>query len=102
MVNTAQLTADEAENFLVEQLGMSRAMARSDVERYAYREPGQATSYYYGYMSIMRLRTEVEIALGDQFNQREFHDFVIEQGFLPPELLRTAVLEKFVTQVEKD
>jgi uncharacterized protein (DUF885 family) len=102
MVNTAQLTADEAENFLVEQLGMSRAMARSDVERYAYREPGQATSYYYGYMSIMRLRTEVEIALGDQFNQREFHDFVIEQGFLPSELLRTAVLEKFVTQVEKD
>lgn len=50
----------------------------------------------------MRLRTEVEIALGDDFNQREFHDFVIEQGFLPPELLRTAVLEKFVTQVEKD
>ncbi|MBK6739928.1 MAG: DUF885 domain-containing protein, partial [Haliea sp.] len=102
MVNTGQLTAKEAEDFLVEQLGMSRAMARSDAQRYAFREPGQATSYYYGYMSIMRLRTEVEIALGDDFNQREFHDFVIEQGFLPPELLRTAVLEKFVTQVEKD
>jgi uncharacterized protein (DUF885 family) len=102
MVNTGQLTANEAENFLVEQLGMSRAMARSDAERYAFREPGQATSYYYGYMSIMRLRTEVEIVLGDRFNQREFHDFVVEQGFLPPELLRTAVLEKFVTQVEKD
>jgi uncharacterized protein (DUF885 family) len=102
MVNTGQLTANEAENFLVEQLGMSRAMARSDAERYAFREPGQATSYYYGYMSIMRLRTEVEIALGNKFNQREFHDFIIEQGFLPPELLRTAVLEKFVTQVEKD
>jgi uncharacterized protein (DUF885 family) len=102
MVNTGQLTAKEAEDFLVEQLGMSRAMARSDAQRYAFREPGQATSYYYGYMGIMRLRTEVEIALGDDFNQREFHDFVIEQGFLPPELLRTAVLEKFVTQVEKD
>jgi uncharacterized protein (DUF885 family) len=34
--------------------------------------------------------------MGDQFNQREFHDFVLEQGLLPPDLLRAAVREKFV------
>ncbi len=43
----------------------------------------------------MRLRTEVEIATGAAFNQREFHDFILEQGLLPPDLLRAAVLERF-------
>jgi uncharacterized protein (DUF885 family) len=47
-------------------------------------------------MSLMRLRTEVELALGSGFNQREFHDFILRQGLLPPDLLRTAVLAEFV------
>jgi uncharacterized protein (DUF885 family) len=34
--------------------------------------------------------------MGDAFNQREFHDFILEQGLLPPDLLREAVLERFV------
>ena len=80
----------------MEQLSMSRAMASSEAERYAFRSPGQATSYYYGYMSLMRLRTEVELALGDDFKQRQFHDFILKQGLLPPELLREAVLDEFV------
>ena len=71
-------------------------MASSEADRYAFLAPGQATSYYYGYINLMRLRTEVEIALGDKFNQRKFHDFILEQGLLPPELLRKAVLEEFV------
>ena len=44
----------------------------------------------------MRLRTEVELALGDGFDQRAFHDFILEQGLLPPELLREAVLAEFL------
>ncbi|MDZ7921155.1 hypothetical protein [Rhodoferax sp.] len=27
----------------------------------------------------------MRIALGDRFSQREFHDFIIEQGLLPPD-----------------
>ena len=96
MVNTGQISHAEARNFLMEQLSMSRAMASSEAERYAFRSPGQATSYYYGYMSLMRLRTEVELALGDDFKQRQFHDFILKQGLLPPELLREAVLDEFV------
>jgi hypothetical protein len=52
--------------------------------------------YYWGYMSLLRLRTEVELALGEDFDQLAFHDFILEQGLLPPELLREAVLEEFV------
>lgn len=96
MVNTGQLTHDGARDFLMEHLLLSKPMASSEADRYAFWAPGQATSYYFGYMSLMRLRTEVEVALGSDFNQLEFHDFILKQGLLPPDLLREAVLEEFV------
>jgi uncharacterized protein (DUF885 family) len=96
MVNTGQMSHAGARDFLMEQMALSLPMASSEADRYAFWAPGQATSYYYGYIELMRLRTEVEIAMGDRFNQREFHDFILEQGLLPPELMRAAVLEKFV------
>lgn len=96
MVNTGQMTPAQAIDFMMEQTALSRPMASSEADRYAFSAPGQATSYYFGYMNLMRLRTEVEIALGDKFEQRKFHDFILEQGLLPPDLLREAVLERFV------
>ncbi|KAA1189548.1 DUF885 domain-containing protein [Pseudohalioglobus sediminis] len=96
MVNTGQLSRDGARDFLMEQLLLSRPMASSEADRYAFWAPGQATSYYYGYMALMRLRTEVELALGEAFDQRAFHDFILRQGLLPPDLLREAVLDEFV------
>ena len=96
MVNTGQLKPDEVVTFLTDQLALSLPMATSEADRYSFNAPGQATAYYYGYMQLMGLRTELEVRLGDDFNQREFHDFVLLQGLLPPELLRAAVLEHFV------
>ncbi|MGI9293503.1 MAG: DUF885 domain-containing protein [Pseudomonadales bacterium] len=96
MVNTGQMTPQQAVSFMTEQVGLSTAMANSEADRYSFRAPGQATSYYYGFINLMRLRTEVEEALGPKFNQRKFHDFILEQGLLPPDLLREAVLEHFV------
>ena len=96
MVNTGQLSPDQAVAFMTEQMALSLPMATSEAERYAFRAPGQATAYYYGYTKLMRLRTEVELALGDGFDQRAFHDFILEQGLLPPELLREAVLAEFL------
>jgi uncharacterized protein (DUF885 family) len=34
--------------------------------------------------------------LGSKFNQKNFHDFILSQGLLPPDLMRKAVLEEFV------
>ncbi len=95
MVNTGRIHRDDAQRFLMEQCAMSKAMASSEADRYAFRMPGQATAYYYGYQNLMRLRTEVELAMGAQFDQQAFHDFVIAQGLLPPELLRETVLAHF-------
>ena len=96
MVNTGQLTPEQARDFLVEQFALSPAMAGSEADRYAFWAPGQATSYYYGFMAMLRLRAELEIALGDRFSQREFHDFIIGQGLLPPDLMREAALARFM------
>jgi uncharacterized protein (DUF885 family) len=42
------------------------------------------------------LRGETELLLGTAFNTRDFHDFILAQGILPPSLLRKAVLDEFV------
>ncbi|HSM68577.1 MAG TPA: DUF885 domain-containing protein [Xanthomonadales bacterium] len=96
MVNLGQMSPEQAVDFMMNQIGLSEAMARSEADRYAFLAPGQATAYYYGYRNLQRLRTEVEMALGERFNQRAYHDFILAQGLLPPELLREAVLEEFV------
>ena len=96
MVNLGLLTPEDAVDFMMNQIGLSKAMASSEADRYAFLAPGQATSYYYGYRNLQRLRTEVEMTLGDRFNQRKYHDFILLQGLLPPELLRQAVLQDFV------
>ena len=44
----------------------------------------------------MELRADTERLLGDRFNRMEFHDFVLAQGLLPPEILRQAVMDEFV------
>jgi uncharacterized protein (DUF885 family) len=96
MVNLGQMSPEQAVDFMMNQIGLSEAMARSEADRYAFLAPGQATSYYYGYRNLQRLRTEVEMALGERFKQRPYHDFILAQGLLPPELLREVVLEEFV------
>ena len=96
MVNTGKMTHAQAIEFMTQQLALSTAMAGSEADRYAFWAPGQATSYYFGYRNLMRLRTELEVALGDQFDQRKFHDTVLKQGLLPPDLLREAVLGEFI------
>jgi uncharacterized protein (DUF885 family) len=44
----------------------------------------------------MEIRSAVEKALGPKFNVLRFHDFILSQGLLPPDLLRKAVMDEFV------
>ncbi len=76
----------------------SHAFAQQEVERYTYRAPGQANSYFYGYTKLISLRKDTEAALGAKFSPKKFHDFILAQGLLPPDLIRKAVMEEFVTK----
>ena len=59
-------------------------MAKQEVERYTFRAPGQATSYFYGYLRWMQMKAETEMALGPKFDRQRYHDFMLGQGLLPP------------------
>ena len=95
-LQSGQIAPADAQAFLERELVFSPTFARSEVERYTFRSPGQATSYFYGYIKLVALRAETEKALGPAFDACAFHDFVLDQGLLPPAALRTAVLERFV------
>lgn len=91
-----KVTPEEAYRVLEQDVCLSHAFAQEEVERFTYRMPGQANSYFYGYTRLIALRKETEKALGPKFNQKSFHDFILAQGLLPPDLMRKAVLEDFV------
>jgi uncharacterized protein (DUF885 family) len=90
-----KITPDQALAVLTKDVVLSDAMARQEVDRYTFRAPGQATSYFYGYTKLVELRTDIEHALGPRFNAQQFHDFILSQGLLPPPLLRDAVADHF-------
>jgi len=75
---------------------LSHAFAKEEVERFTYRSPGQANSYFYGYTKLLGLRKDAEAAMGAKFDAMKFHDFILGQGLLPPDLMRAAVMEEFV------
>ncbi len=95
-LQSGAMTPERAYQVLEQDVVLSHAFAREEVERFTYRSPGQANSYFYGYTRLLALRQEVEAALGAGFNQQKFHDFIIAQGLLPPDLMRKAVLTDFV------
>jgi hypothetical protein len=94
MVNLGRMTPDEAKAFLMREVALSEPFAQQEADRYAFRMPGQAVSYFYGYTRLRELRLKAELALGPRFEQRKFHDFVIAQGLLPPKLLERAVMQE--------
>ena len=85
-------TPESAREFLEKEVGLSPAFATQEVDRYTFRAPAQATAYYYGYLRILELRNAAEKQLGSRFEPLTFHDTILAQGLLPPDLMRKAVL----------
>jgi hypothetical protein len=98
MLNLGLIEPEAAKRLLMEEVVLSEPMAKQEVDRYTFTAPGQATSYFYGYTKLEALRAKTELALGKQFNVQAYHDFIVNEGLLPPELLGKAVTEEFVPQ----
>jgi hypothetical protein len=96
MLNLGLITRQRAHDILVNDVGISEAFAREELDRFMFRSPGQATAYFYGYSRILQLRARTEIALGDRFNLQQFNDFILAQGLLPPNQLAEAVNQQFI------
>jgi hypothetical protein len=101
-LQAGKLTPADAYHVLEQDVVASHAFAQEEVERYTYRAPGQANSYFYGYTKLIELREDTEKALGPKFNQKRFHDFILAQGLLPPDLIRKAIMDDLIPAQQKE
>jgi uncharacterized protein (DUF885 family) len=100
-LQAGKVKPEDAYKVLENDVVLSHAFATEEVERFTYRMPGQANSYFYGYTKLLQLRKDTEAALGPKFDQKKYHDFLLAQGLLPPDLMRKAVMENFVPSQKK-
>jgi hypothetical protein len=96
MLNLGLITRDRAHDILVDDVGLSEAFAREELDRFTFRSPGQATAYFYGYTRLLETREQVEVAQGKSFDLMALNDFILAQGLLPPDQLSEAVAAKFI------
>jgi uncharacterized protein (DUF885 family) len=94
-----KITPEQAMQVLQRDVVCSPGFATEEVERFTFRAPGQAPSYFDGYTRLLEIRQTAEKALGPKFNVQRFHDFILSQGLLPPNVLRKAVMEEFVRPI---
>lgn len=100
MLNLGMISTDDAARILREDVMLSDAMVEQEINRYTFNNPGQATSYFYGYTRLLSLRVATETALGDRFDRMAFNDFILGQGLLSPDLMAQAVEDEFIPSME--
>ena len=84
-------TLEQAAEYLESKVPMDRQTARSEAIMFST-TPGQAISYQIGKIQIMKFLAEARIKQKDQFNLRNFHDFVWSNGNVPIVLQRMEYL----------
>ncbi len=90
-------TRQQAIQYMADHTALSIHNITAEVDRYIS-WPGQALAYKTGELAIRSLRKSAESQLGDNFDIREFHDAILENGSVPldtlTELITTWIEEK--------
>jgi len=81
---------DQAVDYLTEATGLT--YAQGEIARYSV-WPGQAVSYFIGFLKILELRQKAMDALGDRFDMKAFHHVLLENGSVPLSILEVLVDE---------
>jgi len=89
-------TREEAIEFMMVSGRFPESMGDQMVDRIAIL-PGQLTAYDSGGLEILALRKQAEEVLGDDFDIREFHDRILENGTIPLPALR-AHIERWLAE----
>ncbi|MGB3165377.1 MAG: DUF885 domain-containing protein [Alteraurantiacibacter sp.] len=83
-------TRAQAVDYMMDNTALSEGNINAEVNRYIT-WPGQAVAYKIGELKIRELRTRAEEALGEDFDLRDFHDTVLENGAVPLDVLEAYV-----------
>ncbi len=85
-----RMTPEEMVTFLIDRVGHEKFGARSEVRRFIQAEPLYQVGYLIGGRQIFALHDEM-VGPGKK-SERQFHDAVLQQGCMPIELLRAALI----------
>jgi uncharacterized protein (DUF885 family) len=77
-------------DFMYANSAVKEARAVSEAERYMA-IPGQALAYKVGQLKLLDLREYAQEKLGDEFDIKEFHSMILNDGPLPLQLLEAKV-----------
>jgi len=80
-------TRQQAIEFFQDNAAKTELDIVNEIDRYISM-PGQALAYKIGQLKIRSLRQNAEIALGDRFDVRAFHDELLGGGALPLDILQ--------------
>jgi len=86
----------QAIDFMASNTALSMHNVTTEIDRYIA-WPGQALSYKIGELTIKRLRAKAEAALGKDFDIRQFHDAILENGSIPMSVLEQ-MIDAFITR----
>ena len=75
-------TREEAMAYMKKITGMSDTEVSTEIERYIV-WPGQACSYKVGMLKILELRERAKQEMGENFDIKDFHSVVLDQGQPP-------------------
>jgi uncharacterized protein (DUF885 family) len=89
-IHAKRWTREQAIAYMRDKTGLGEKEVKSEIERYIV-NPGQACAYKVGMLKIQELRARAQNALGEKFDQREFHETVLKNGALPLEILEEQV-----------
>ncbi len=81
---------EQSIKYMLDNSAMGTTDATAEVERYIA-IPSQALAYKVGQLTIRRLRTKAEVALGPKFDVRDFHAQVLMSGALPMAVLEAKI-----------
>jgi len=89
-IHTKDWTRQQALDYLASNTALSIHEVTTEIDRYIS-WPAQALSYKLGEYTIWQLRREAESRLGADFDLRVFHDFILDLGSVPLEVLKDEV-----------
>lgn len=79
-------TEEDCKTYL-KKFGITGAESVHEIFQLVKQQPANYLKYYLGYLEICELRKNAEEKLGEKFNLKEFHEFLLEYGPAPFPLL---------------
>jgi len=98
-IHTKGWTRQQAVDYMLANTAWPPTDIESEINRYIA-WPGQANAYMLGMLEIRRLRERAEAELGADFDLRDFHDRVLENGSIALPMLEASIVDWIVNSLK--